>query len=176
MRVLSLLAVMLLAWQGVQAQPSGAAGIALRFDREVLRVSMPWPGTLHRLADLARAGGVALRWRIAIERLRPWWMPDTEIGEIEITRTLMPDLLAGGWRIVESPSGVLWHEDTLREALMRLANLVAFPVLDRALLESGVHYRMRVEIEVHAGEAPSGWWTRLWVSPAFTTTVEFRAP
>ncbi len=153
------------------------AGLALRLTHDVLRVSVPWPGDMHALAELAQQGGVALRWRFVLARVRSWWLPDEEIGELVITRTLAPDLLAGGWRVHEEPSGLSWHVDALSQALKRLAVIQDFPAFDRSLLQSGARYRLQLEVERYAGTTvPTGWWARLWVSPIFSLSAEFRAP
>ncbi len=153
------------------------AGLALHMTPEVLRVTVPWPGEPRDLAQPARGGGVSLRWRLALGRVRGWWLPDEDVAELTITRTLMPDLLGGGWRIEEQPSGLVWHEAGLSAALARFASLHDFPAFDRSLLSPGERYRLHVEIELHPGtDPPTGWWSRLWISPVFSLDAEFRAP
>ncbi|RME87309.1 MAG: DUF4390 domain-containing protein, partial [Zetaproteobacteria bacterium] len=122
------------------------AGLAVRFDPEVMRVSVPWPGDVDQVRAAAQAGTVSLRWRFRIERVRPWWRPNEELGEVELVRTIAPDLLAGGWNVEESPSGLVWHFRRLDAALGEALNLSGIPLVERTLLQAGARYRLEVEI------------------------------
>ncbi len=150
--------------------------LAVSVDERLVYTDAVWEGERAEIAQALRDGmQVALVWTFAIERMRSYWL-DAEVGEVQLVRRVIPDLLTHDWILEDVGAGIRRRTVRLDDAVDFLTRVRHFPVLDRALLEPDSRYELVVTVETRTGEMSDSWWARLWRRASVTMKQEFRLP
>jgi len=176
--LLLLLALLLPAAPQVHADPTGIDMVELRVepDATVLYCHLALAGDRQRLEGLLDDGmELTFRWDIAIEGHRRYWL-NKSIGNVTIERRVVPDLVSRSFLLIDATNGINRRVAARDEAIEFLLHLRHFPLLDRALLQSGGRYRLTAELSMQAGNEESGWFARWWGSDERSGSVDFSLP
>jgi len=96
-------------------------------------------------------------WEIIIEEKRDYWL-NKDIGSVQVSRQVVPDLLSRQWLLKDSNSGITSATLSTRKAVSFLASLKHFPVIDKSLLQPGASYTIRAKLYIEEGEVSEHWW------------------
>ncbi|MDQ6956461.1 MAG: DUF4390 domain-containing protein [Mariprofundaceae bacterium] len=96
-------------------------------------------------------------WEIIIEEKRDYWL-NKDIGSVQFSRQVVPDLLSRQWLLKDSNSGITSATLLTRKAVSFLASLKHFPVIDKSLLQPGASYTIRAKLYIEEGEVSEHWW------------------
>lgn len=144
--------------------------IMLEVGPRVVRCTVGPVGDTARLrAMLGQGASITVRWVFSIARVREFWF-DEDAGEVEVTRVVKSDLISRRWVLLDAASGVQIETMDLDRAVGFLTRLERFPLIDRALLERGADYEVRLKLHMHEGEGALAWWQR-WVDFGKTVAV-----
>ncbi len=102
---------------------------------------------------------VSFTWSVSIEQVNPYWINEP-IGEIIVTREVIPNLISKSWMLIDSATGsITRNTSSLNTALNFLTPLNNFPLLDRALLSESEHYALNCKLLIFKGERDESWWS-----------------
>lgn len=113
----------------------------------------------HALEVALQEGSqMTYHWDIIIEEVRGYWL-NSDVGQIQFQRQVIPDLVSKQWQLKDSNSGISGTTFSTRRAVDFLTQLKNFPVIDKSLLQSGSAYKLRIKLYVEEGEISEHWWS-----------------
>jgi len=131
------------------------------------------PGQLARV--LREGTEVGVDWEVMVERSRRFWL-NSEVAAIHVHRRVVPDLVSQSWQLLDLTTGIARRVGDIQAAVRFLTRLEHFPVLDRSLLETGVSYVLRVQVDERQGAEDKSWFAMWWGFETTEASVEFRLP
>jgi hypothetical protein len=158
------------------AGASESGDLQLDLNQQVIYCAVEWQGDRESLSQALQAGiGVTFVWQVQVKQLQDYWLNKT-IADIQVSRSVLPDLLSRNWVLKDEASGISRRVSSLPEAIRFLTRLENFPVLDRSLLDAATLYRISIGVAEQEGEINEAWWATLLKSVQFSIEKDFSLP
>lgn len=139
-----------------------AAPVELDISEEVIYCSLAEvnTGPVNVKRILGEGTELNFLWEIIIEEEADYWV-NSEIGHINFTRRVVPDIVSRQWLLEDKNSGIARRTTSIDNAAEFLTSLQLFPAIDRSLIEPETRYRIRIKLYIHEGKMGTSWWNEM---------------